>query len=101
MNKKSKLIIFISVFAIILTASIIAFADQENNFEIEHEHDYSITAFKDGVVTFTCEECGDEFTEIFEEHLNEKNYELLDMNNDGIVNGKDYGYLLQNFGEKD
>ena len=72
------------------------FADQENNMDVPHEHEYQITAFDKGEITFTCEVCGEAYTECFSNYLNDNN-ETLDMNNDGIVNGKDYAYLNQQY----
>ena len=63
---------------------------------IVHEHNYIITAFDKGEITFTCEACGEAYTEHFSDYLN-GNDEALDMNNDGIVNGKDYAYLNQQY----
>ena len=82
---------------VICTGVLIAFADQENELEF-CDHEYEISAFNHGVVTFECTECGDSYTENFKDHLNERGYEAIDMNSDGIVNGKDYGYLLRDYG---
>ena len=93
--KKFKLIISISiVIAVICTGFIIAFADQENELEF-CDHEYEVSAFDHGVVTFECTECGDTVTDNFSDHITERGYEALDMNNDGIVNGKDYAYLMR------
>ena len=96
MKKKTKLIAVISAIAILLTGTVLALADQENNIDVPHEHEYHITAFdsETGVVTYTCEICGDAQADCFADHLNES-YASLDMNDDGIINGKDFAYLKQ------
>ena len=97
MNKKTKLITVISTIVIIFTSTVFVLADQENNLDIPHEHEYQITAFdsETGGVTYTCEICGDIQVDCFTDHLNEVGYVPLDMNDDGIINGKDYAYLKQ------
>ncbi len=83
--------------SVVGTGLIIAFADQENEFEIPCEHEYEVVAFNHGEVTFQCEICGETCTDDFVNHINQRNYTLMDMNNDGIVNGKDYAYLLREY----
>ena len=98
MKKKIKSILLLSlVVAVIGTGFVIAFADQENNIDLPHEHEYQITAFDRGEITLTCEICGEAYTEDFAEHLNERDNDMLDLNDDGIVNGKDYAYLNQQY----
>lgn len=99
MNKKTKIIAFISALCILFTGTLIVLANQENEFDIPHEHEYLITDFDSntGVITFTCEICNDEKTDKFVDHINERGYEPIDMNHDGIVNGKDFAYLMRNY----
>ena len=85
------------IIAVISTGLIMAMADQENEFEEPCEHEYQITAFNHGEITFTCEICEDTYTDYFVKHINERGYEPIDMNHDGIVNGKDYAYLMRNY----
>lgn len=47
------------------------------------------------VPMLTCTKCGETDEEAFAEHLNDTDCEELDINSDGIVNGKDYAYLIQ------
>ena len=100
MNKKTKIIAVISAICILFTGALIALADQENEFDIPHEHEYQITSFDShtGVITFKCEICDEETTERFIDHVNERGYEPIDMNHDGIINGKDFAYLMRNYG---
>ena len=96
-NKHRIGIIIAIIIAVISTGFVIAFADQENNIDVPHEHEYQITAFNRGEITFTCEICGEAYTEDFADHLNERYNAVLDINGDGIVNGKDYAYLNQQY----
>ena len=100
MKKKTKMVAIICTLVILFTGAIFALADQENEFEYPHEHEYQITAFetKTGIITFTCDICEEEHTENFIGHINERGYDPTDMNHDGIVNGKDFAYLMRNYG---
>ena len=64
-----------------------------------HEHQYQITYFdkKDGKITYTCDVCGEQQIDHFTDHINERDYEIIDMNHDGIINGKDFAYLMRNY----
>lgn len=64
-----------------------------------HEHQYQITSFdtRDGSIIYTCDVCGEQQTDHFIDHINERGYEIIDMNHDGIVNGKDFAYLMRNY----
>ena len=57
-------------------------------------HAYALSGFNKGVIEFSCIHCMDGYNEKFEDYLNTTD-ETLDVNNDGIVNGKDYAYLKQ------
>jgi len=99
MKKNTKLIAVLSAFFLLLGGAMVAVAVQENNLEInpDCQHQYSVAAFEDGVVTFRCELCDDAYTEDFIDHVNEA-YAPMDVVTDGIVNAKDYAYLLQHYG---
>ena len=60
-------------------------------------HSYAIQQFENGVAEFRCSRCEDEFSDSFADHINDKDCDYFDMNGDGIVNAKDYAYLLKNF----
>ncbi len=96
MKKRLKLLL-LSAFVIVVTSTglMIAFASQENDLEVQHDHEYFVASFSNGVATLECDICGETQTERFNEHINEIEYEPLDINNDGIVNAKDYAYLIQ------
>lgn len=97
MKQKHKILTTVVVLLVIISTLTVAFANQENEFDFPHEHNYQITAFADGVVTFTCEICEENYQENFAEHLNDCGYAPLDMNGDGIVNAKDYAYLIRKY----
>lgn len=96
---KKRLLLIFALMLTICTECVFVFADQENNMDIPHEHMFQITTFnsKTGNATVMCETCGESRTLCFTEHLNEMNCEMFDINNDGIVNGKDYACLKQNY----
>ena len=58
-------------------------------------HNYEIDSFENGLVVFKCSRCEDEHSDAFADHINERGYAPLDMNDDGIVNAKDYAYILR------
>ena len=94
-----KIVIILGVIiAVVFTGFVFAFADQENELEF-CDHEYSVTAFEteSGTATLVCDECGDTIYDKFSDHVNERGYEPLDMNNDGIVNGKDFAYMMHNY----
>ena len=71
--------------------------DATIRFAEEHTHAYTITDLKNGMVCFSCS-CGDSYATPFAEHLNNTGDDILDINSDGIVNGRDYAYLVKQFG---
>lgn len=97
MKNKKRLIAIICAIALLLTGGIIAFASQENELDVHTEHTYRVAAFKDGVVKFKCDGCEDTIYVNFFEHINERNYDLLDVVEDGVINAKDYAYLKQHY----
>ena len=98
MNKKFRKTAGVCLAALLISTSFIsAFAYQENELDIPHEHEYSITAVNAGEVTFACDICDADYTEVFSSHINEREYAPLDVVEDGIVNAKDYAYLIKNY----
>ena len=97
-NNLKIVIILAVIIAVVLTGFVFALADQENELEF-CDHEYSVTAFdsESGIATLVCQECGETVHERFIDHVNEKDYEPLDMNNDGYVNAKDFAYMMHNF----
>lgn len=68
----------------------------------EDAHKYAITSFTNNIVTITCKTCGDTFTVDFERIADsrpgdEGYVDIIDYNNDNIINGIDYAYLLKNY----
>jgi hypothetical protein len=61
------------------------------------EHSYEISRFENEIIDFSCVRCNNKYSESFADHINERGYVPLDMNGDGIINAKDYAYLLKNF----
>ena len=96
MKKVRTLLSLALVASVIFTGMFIALADQENELEF-CDHEYTVTAFANGVATLECDECGDTVTMTFADYLNSRNCEELDMNSDGIVNAKDYAILIQTY----
>lgn len=98
MKKKNyKWIIIFSMLLVLLTSAVLVFANQENEYEIPHDHEYSIVSFHDDIAVFQCDICDDTLEICFSDHLNQYDYPLLDLNGDGIVNAKDYALLIQRF----
>ena len=84
------------------TGTVIAFASQENEMENGCEHDYQIVSLEpNGDIILTCENCNDRTTTTFAEHLNDREYAPLDVVPDGIVNAKDYAYILHHYKASD
>lgn len=68
----------------------------------EDAHKYAITSFTNNIVTITCKTCRDTFTVDFERIADsrpgdEGYVDIIDYNNDNIINGIDYAYLLKNY----
>ena len=62
-------------------------------------HNYQVLSFNGDVVLLKCKDCGITTNDSFKNHINERGYAPLDMNDDGIVNAKDYAYLIKNYFE--
>jgi len=65
-------------------------------------HPYAVTAFKNGTATISCSVCGKTYTAVFAEHINavtgDTAYDAaLDVNNDGVINARDYSLLVKMF----
>ncbi|MBR3149808.1 MAG: hypothetical protein IKF64_06525 [Eubacterium sp.] len=95
--KKQSVFVLVTVLAAVVAFSgmLVASADQENNIDIPHEHEYYVSSFDKGEAVVTCEICGDSYDDNFTDHLNNTGDDVFDVNYDGIVNGKDYAYLKQ------
>lgn len=67
------------------------------------DHSLAVTSFNDNIVHIECTKCGKQqidasFTAILNAEKGDENYvALADVNNDGIINGKDYARLLNTF----
>jgi Leucine-rich repeat (LRR) protein len=67
------------------------------------DHDIQIQSFKDNIVSINCNNCGDKSAQYnFEDLVNAKSgtlryVQVVDVNNDGIINAKDYAKLLKLF----
>jgi hypothetical protein len=66
-------------------------------------HNIQITNFADGIVYANCTECQNQeqnyvFAQMANSKQGSKNYvALVDVNNDGVINGKDYAKLLREY----
>ncbi|MBQ9228893.1 MAG: hypothetical protein IJ168_08700 [Eubacterium sp.] len=97
---KRKWILFLLAAAVLLSGTAMALAAQENELTPECAHHYQIVSFdRDGNIVLKCQKCRDVMSTTFVEHLNERDYEPLDVVPDGIVNAKDYGYILRHYHE--
>ena len=73
----------------------------ENELEPENdcEHDwqmvYYVSVENDTIVVFHCPNCNEYYRVRFSEHLNRRDFPLLDRNGDGIVNAKDLAYVMK------
>lgn len=61
------------------------------------EHEWIVSKydniFSDTIVTLHCQNCGCDYQVSFSNYLNSRSFSPLDLNNDGIVNAKDYAIL--------
>lgn len=87
-------ILSLALIASVGTGLVIARADQENNLDIPCAHEFMVSAVHSGEITFTCTVCQDSYTENFSNHINGAN-STLDVNEDGLVNIRDYSILYQ------
>lgn len=69
-----------------------AFIEPDNGCE----HIWKAQYFSKGIVTLKCEECEETYKVRFSKKAN-KRFAPLDLNNDKIVNGKDYGILKREY----
>ena len=97
MKNTKKLFVAFLVVCITISCAALAFANQENGIDIPHTHEYQVVHFEDGIVTCECKICKETKYERFDSHINEWDYELLDMNGDEIVNAKDFAILVKNY----
>ncbi|MBQ3471808.1 MAG: hypothetical protein IJH17_05520 [Clostridia bacterium] len=90
-----RVIAFAVLLALALSIGLVAFAQQNNEPQTSHTHEYVITSVSGGEIAYTCTSCGESYSEYFADYLNGDG-EIYDVNYDGIINGKDYAYLAQN-----
>ena len=72
----------------------------KDNYTQTIDHSYQVTSFNNGIAVLTCTCCDEECSDSFAAHINESGYEPLDMNGDGIINAKDYAYLIKNYSDE-
>lgn len=108
--KKTKNIISVVLLAIVICSlSIFAYASEINIIEPEESHKYTVASINDNDVTYICDDCGDTVSipksEIIVmwniEYVNKPpqptdvdDSSYLDLNNDNIINAKDYAILI-------
>lgn len=95
MKKKNKAFFAVILALAIIGTGVMVYADQ--NETPDHSHDYKVATFDGNEASLICQICGAETTDRFDSHINEENYAPLDMNGDGIVNAKDYAYLIHHY----
>ncbi len=59
-------------------------------------HNWELKYFADGISVFNCAECNESYYVSYISQLRH-NDNLIDMNSDGKVNGKDYHYLMRDY----
>ena len=98
MNKKTRLLA-VGICALAISLGVFtALGDQENNYESPCEHSYSVSSFSGNTVYTVCEHCGTETALDFADYVgaeeNDGRYTAeLDVNSDGIINGRDLAHL--------
>lgn len=95
MNIKKKILIAISVF-------IIAFIPITIMAQTTDEHCYKVVDFRNGIVGIKCEHCGAYYRTSFEGYVNimegdDWYISALDVNDDGIINAKDYAKIYNEY----
>ena len=97
MNFRKRLTALLLAAAVIASGSAIAFAQPDEGNNSPHTHEYHVVSFSQGVVSYKCRYCGDAFSEAFASRLNERNYAPLDVVADGVINAKDYAFLINHY----
>lgn len=75
----------------------------ENELEPDNgcEHNWQIVYYvpveNDSIIVLRCNECNAYYRVRFADHLNDRDFPLLDLNNDGIVNAKDYAFIIKHY----
>ncbi len=96
MNKKNiKKLALVVAASVLLTGTAVITAMGEGG---TCEHEYHAAAISNGTVTLRCEQCKNTVQVEFMDYIN-TDYEPLDVVDDGIVNAKDYAYLVKNYNE--
>ncbi len=70
-------------------------SEPENDCEHNWQIVYTVSVPNDNIVVFRCLKCNEYYRVSFADHLNDHNFPLLDLNNDGIVNAKDLAYIMK------
>lgn len=107
--KKIKNLISVLLLAIIVCGlSVFAYAAEINITEPEESHKYTVVSINDNDVTYICDDCGETVNVLKNEVIVMWNIEYvnkppqptdvddssyLDLNNDNIINAKDYAIL--------
>lgn len=110
MRKINKLISVLFLVAILGTLSIFAYASEIIITPPEDSHNYYVTEIWLDDITYVCQDCGEEITLTKSElkvmwsteYINKApqsadvdDSAYLDLNNDGIINAKDYAILVK------
>lgn len=82
---------------VLASGSAIAFAQPDGENDSPHTHEYHVITFSQGVVSYKCRYCNDVYSETFASRLNERNYAPLDVVADGVINAKDYAFLINHY----
>ena len=61
-------------------------------------HNYQLNDFKNGIAKIQCIRCCDEYSIPFIDYVNRYN-PIIDVVQDGVINAKDYAYLIKIFAE--
>lgn len=114
-----KFCIFIVTLFLLCIIPVFAFGDEETTVseetttehseivvssDPEHTHNWEVVAFDAAynVITLKCSECQLVETVDFADCLssfnpNDEYFSAVDVNNDGVINGRDYSYLVRGF----
>lgn len=108
MKKIKSLVLMLFLIAILFGLSIFAYASEIIITPPEESHTYTVTSIDSNKVTYVCDDCGEEISLTKSElavmwnidYVNKSpqtadvdDSTYLDLNNDGIINAKDYAIL--------
>lgn len=109
MNKMKNIISIVLLAIVVCSLSIFVYAAEINITEPEESHKYSVASINDNDVTYICDDCGETVNipknEIIVmwniDYVNKPlqptdvdDSSYLDLNNDNIINAKDYAILI-------